>query len=43
MNPKYFKFGTKKPKTTKKGRIIQKAVKKAVHDFKETYKKLAVE
>ena len=37
------KFGTKKPKDTKKNKLISKAVKKAVHDYKETYKKLAYE
>ena len=37
------KFGTKKPLETKKNKLIKKAVKKAVHDYKETYKRLAYE
>lgn len=37
------KFGTKKPKKTTKNKLIKKAVKKAVNDYKEAYKRLAYE
>ena len=37
------RFGVKKPKETKKGKIIAKAVKKAVNEYKASFRKLAVE
>ena len=37
------KIGMKKPKATKKNILIKKAVKKAVHDYKEAYQRLAYE
>ncbi len=41
MKPR--RFGTKKPKTSKRSKIIRKAVKRAVNEYKETYKRLAYE
>jgi hypothetical protein len=43
MNKKLIKYGIKRPRKTKKNLLIKKAVKKAVHDYKETYKRLAYE
>ena len=37
------RIGIKKPKATKKNLLIKKAVKKAVHDYKDAYKRLAYE
>lgn len=41
MKPR--KFGATKPKTTKRGRGIQKAVKRAVNEYKASFRRLAVE
>jgi hypothetical protein len=41
MRPR--KFGATKPKSTQKGRQIEKAVKRAVHDYKASFKRLATE
>lgn len=43
MNNKLKKFGTQTPKKTKKNEMIKKAVKKAVNDYKEAYRRLAYE
>jgi len=43
MNTINKKFGVKKPKETKKNKLIKKAVKKAFHDYKEAYERLAYE
>ena len=40
---RFQKIGMKKPKATKKNMLIKKAVKKAVHDYKEVYERLAYE
>ncbi|MBI4157304.1 hypothetical protein HY502_00450 [Candidatus Woesebacteria bacterium] len=36
-------FGDKKPRKTKKNALIRRAVKRAVHDYKEAYQRLAYE
>jgi hypothetical protein len=36
------KFGTKKPKQTKKAKLIAKAVKRAVHEYKASFRRLAL-
>ena len=43
MNRKLKKFGLRKPRDTKKNKLIKKAVKKAFHDYKEAYERLAYE
>lgn len=40
---KLFSMNAKTPKQTKKNKVIAIAVKKAVHDYKETFKRLAWE
>lgn len=41
MTPR--KFGTTKPRETKRGKAVQKAVKRAVNEYKATFRRLAVE
>jgi len=41
MRPR--KFGIKKPRATKRGAGIQKAVKRAVNEYKASFRRLATE
>jgi len=41
MRPR--KFGATKPKNTQKGRQIAKAVKRAVYEYKASFRRLATE
>ena len=43
MNEKVKRFGASKPRDTKKNKLIGKAVKRAVYEYEEAYKRLAVE
>ena len=41
MKPR--KFGATKPKSTQKGKQIEKAVKRAVYEYKASFRRLAAE